>query len=93
MILLLDPSSNPVHIHVSSSDQVMQRLSQHCRFNNRVVAIVGVTRLCTFLTYACLLPRENDASVPSACFNPFSFAGKNEMLHLESAKSNKPRDR
>ena len=26
---------------------------------------------CTFLTYACLLPRNNDASVPSACFNMF----------------------
>ena len=50
--------------------------------------------MCTPLTDACLLPREKDASVPSysACFNLFSFAGENVMLHLESAKPNNPCD-
>jgi len=49
MILILDPSSAPAQIHVSSSDQLMQRLSQQRRFNiyNRVVAIAGFIRLCT----------------------------------------------
>ena len=48
MILILDPSSAPAQIHVSSSDQLMQRLSQLSRFNNkRVVAIAGFIRLCT----------------------------------------------
>ena len=43
MILILDPSSAPAQIHVSSSDQLMQRLSQQSRFNNNhVVAIAGL---------------------------------------------------
>ena len=54
LILILDPSSAPpssapAHIHVFSSDQVMQRLSQQSRLNNnQVVAISGAIRLCTF---------------------------------------------
>ena len=40
MILILDPSSAPAQIHVSSSDQIMQRLSHNN--SNRVVAIAGL---------------------------------------------------
>ena len=66
MIPILDPSSAPVHIHVSSSDQVMQRLSQQSRFNNnRVIVIVGGISLCTFrisMSYSYLQMKQIEAS-------------------------------
>ena len=48
---------------------------------------------CTFLTYACLLPRNNDASVPSACFNLFRLQVRTRHAYSESAQSDTPRDR
>jgi len=45
MILILDPSSAPAQIHVSSSDQIMQRLSHNNSI--RFVAIAGFIRLWT----------------------------------------------
>ena len=49
-------------------------------FHKLITGLRKVTNV--HFPYLCLLtPQENDASVPSACFNLFSFAGENVMRH------------